>query len=189
MLPRAQLSAAALRRPSRLRQIVSLSLWVCSLTPSAPRIKARPRELPAMRPVSGMDSVSIRFFQQPVRIKRANTTPVRNEAMMTAWACVVKACELTISPWIQILTNFKTQTFSSVLFIWERTTSEIAISQATSADYVTIRHLRLSILFLLDFSIDLIKNKSPDPLVLPLFTGYPKIALVWVITSRSFRVS
>lgn len=68
MLPRAQLSAAALRRPSRLRQMVSLSLWVCSLTPSAPRIKARPLELPAMRPVSGMDSVSIRFFQQPVRI-------------------------------------------------------------------------------------------------------------------------
>lgn len=78
--PRAQLSAAALRRPSKLRQMVSLSLWLCSLTPSAPRMKARPLELPAMRPVSGVDRTSIRFFQTPVRMKRENTAPEKHRA-------------------------------------------------------------------------------------------------------------
>lgn len=55
--------------------MVSLSLWLCSLTPSAPRMNARPLELPAMRPVSGVDSTSIRFFHTPVRMKRENTAP------------------------------------------------------------------------------------------------------------------
>lgn len=32
LLPRAQLSPAALRSPSRLRQMVSLSLWLCSFS-------------------------------------------------------------------------------------------------------------------------------------------------------------
>lgn len=76
--PKAQLSAAALRRPSKLRQMVSLSRWLCSLTPSAPRMKARPLELPAMRPVSGVDSTSIRFFHTPVRMKRENTAPEKH---------------------------------------------------------------------------------------------------------------
>lgn len=77
--PRAQLSAAALRRPSKLRQMVSLSLWLCSFTPSAPRMKARPLELPAMRPVRGVDSTSIRFFHTPVRMKRDKTAPEKHE--------------------------------------------------------------------------------------------------------------
>ena len=55
--------------------MVSLSLWLCSLTPSAPRMKARPLELPAMRPVCGVDSTSTRFFHTPVRMKRENTAP------------------------------------------------------------------------------------------------------------------
>lgn len=73
--PKVQLSAAALRSPSRLRQMVSLSLWLCSLVPSAPKMNARPLELPTMRPVSGVDSTSIRFFHTPVRMKRENTAP------------------------------------------------------------------------------------------------------------------
>lgn len=155
MLPRAQLSAAALRRPSRLRQMVSLSLWVCSLTPSAPRIKARPLELPAMRPVSGMDRVSIRFFQQPVRIKRANTTPVRNKAMIREWQLDLVLSKLVI--WHNFPMDLDShnlfKTFPSVLFIWERATSYI--SQATRADYLAIRHWRLRVLILLDFSVEL----------------------------------
>lgn len=83
--PRAQLSAAALRRPSKLRQMVSLSLWLCSLTPSAPRMKARPLELPAMRPVSGVDRTSIRFFQTPVRMKRENTAPEKHSKIFFKW--------------------------------------------------------------------------------------------------------
>ena len=67
-LPRAQLSRAAFRSPSRLMQIASRSFWFCSLMPSAPKMKASPLELPAIRPVRGVDKVSIKFFQQPIRI-------------------------------------------------------------------------------------------------------------------------
>lgn len=74
-LPNVQLRAAALRRPSRLKQMASLSLWLCSLVPSAPRMNARPLELPTIRPVSGVESTSIRFFHTPVRMKRENTAP------------------------------------------------------------------------------------------------------------------
>lgn len=59
--------------------MASLSRWPCSLVPSAPRMKARPLELPAMRPVSGADSTSIRFFHTPVRMKREKTDPGRME--------------------------------------------------------------------------------------------------------------
>ena len=60
--------------------MVSLSLWLCSLIPSAPRMKARPLELPAMRPVSGVDSTSIRFFHTPVRMKREKAAPAKHAA-------------------------------------------------------------------------------------------------------------
>lgn len=65
-----------MRRPSRLRHMASLSLWLCSLVPSVPRIKDRPLELPSMRPVSGVDRMSIRFFHTPVRMKREKTAPL-----------------------------------------------------------------------------------------------------------------
>lgn len=55
--------------------MASLSLWPCSLVPSAPSMNARPLELPTMRPVSGVDSTSIRFFHTPVRMKRENAAP------------------------------------------------------------------------------------------------------------------
>lgn len=77
-LPRAQLSRAALLSPSRLTQIESFSFWFCSLAPSAPKMKARPLELPAMRPVSGVDKVSIKFFQQPIKMYRAKAIPRKN---------------------------------------------------------------------------------------------------------------
>lgn len=74
-LPRAQLSRAALLSPSRLTQMESFSFWFCSLAPSAPKMKASPLELPAMRPVSGVDKVSIKFFQQPIKMYRAKAIP------------------------------------------------------------------------------------------------------------------
>lgn len=43
------------------------------------RMNARPLELPAMRPVSGADSTSIRFFHTPVRMKREKTEPGRTK--------------------------------------------------------------------------------------------------------------
>lgn len=67
-VPRAQLSRDAFRSPSRLMQMASRSFWFCSLRPSAPRAKASPLELPAIRPVSGVDKVSIKFLQQPTRM-------------------------------------------------------------------------------------------------------------------------
>lgn len=77
-LPRAQLSRAALLSPSRLTQMESFSFWFCSLAPSAPKMKASPLELPAMRPVRGVDKVSIKFFQQPIKMYRAKAIPRKN---------------------------------------------------------------------------------------------------------------
>lgn len=74
-VPRAQLSRAALLSPSRLTQMESFSFWFCSLAPSAPKMKASPLELPAMRPVRGVDKVSIKFFQQPIKRYRAKAIP------------------------------------------------------------------------------------------------------------------
>lgn len=82
-VPRAQLSRAALLSPSRLTQMESFSFWFCSLAPSAPKMNASPLELPAMRPVSGVDKVSIKFFQQPIKMYRAKATPgVRNALLL-----------------------------------------------------------------------------------------------------------
>lgn len=74
-IPKAQLSRAAFLSPSRLMQMASFSFWFCSLTPSAPRMNANPLELPAMRPVKGVDKVSIKFFQQPIKRYLAKAEP------------------------------------------------------------------------------------------------------------------